>query len=156
MSATSGYSAPWIFDSGATHHMTFDHSALINYSPISDSTYIYTIDDSPLAVTQSSNITVTSDPSSRLTLPSVFCIPKLIIKLLFVGKLTEYNCNILFTPTSCIVQDHTRRTIRSGRKVNDLYQLECLHLSSSPHPAVSLSVTSNSWHHQLGHYLPLG
>ena len=83
-------------------------------------------------------------------MPSVFCIPKLTMKLLFVDKLTDYNCIVLFTLTSCIVQDHTR-TIGTGRKVNDLYQLESLYLSSSPHPVVSLSVTSNLWHRQLGH-----
>ena len=38
-----------------------------------------------------------------------------------------------------------------GRKVNGLYLLEYLHLSSSPHPAASFSVTSDLWHHRLGH-----
>jgi len=51
--------------------MTFDHSVLTNYSLVSDTTYIYTANGSPLAVTQSGNITLTSDSSDRLTLPSV-------------------------------------------------------------------------------------
>jgi len=102
MSAISGNSTPWIFDLGVTHHMTFDYSVLTNYSLVSDSTYIYSANGSPLAVTQSGNITPTSNSSGRLTLP-VFCIPKLIMKLLYVIKLTDYNCNVLFTPTSCII-----------------------------------------------------
>ena len=78
------------------------------------------------------------------------------MKLLSVGKLIDYNRNVLFTPTACIIQDHTGRTIGTGRKVNGLYQLESLHLSSSPHPVVSLSVTSDLWHRRLGYLSPLG
>ena len=125
---------------------------LTNCSPVSDSTYIYTANGSPLVVTHSGNITPTYSPLlDKLTLPSVFCIPKLTMKLLSVGKLTDYDSNVLFTLTSSIVQDHTGRTIGTGRKVNGLYQLESLHLSSSPHPAASFSVTSDIWHRQLGH-----
>jgi len=132
--------------------MTFDHSVLTNCSPVSDSTYIYTANGSPLVVTHSGNITPTYSPLlDKLTLPSVFCIPKLTMKLLSVGKLTDYDSNVLFTLTSSIVQDHTGRTIGTGRKVNGLYQLESLHLSSSPHLAASFSVTFDIWHRQLGH-----
>jgi len=69
--------------------------------------YIYTSNGSSLTVAQSDNITLISDLSGRLTLPFVFCIPKLTLKLLSVGKPIDYNYNVLFTPTSCIVQDHT-------------------------------------------------
>jgi len=93
--------------------MTFDYFVLTNHSPVSDSTYIYSANGSPLAITQSDKITPTSDLSDRVILPSFFCIPKLIMKLLYVGKLTDYNCNFLFTPSSCIVQDQTGRTIRT-------------------------------------------
>ena len=53
MSVTSGDSTPWVFDSGATHHMSFDHSVLTNCSLVSNTTYIYTANSSPLAVTRS-------------------------------------------------------------------------------------------------------
>jgi len=99
MSATSGDSTPWIFDSGTTHHMTFDHFVLTNCSLVSDSTYIYTANGSSLAVTQSGNITPTSDLSGRLTLSSVFCISKLIMKLLSIGKLIDNDCNVLLIYT---------------------------------------------------------
>jgi len=73
------------------------------------------------------------------------------MQLLFVGKITDCNCNILFTHTSCIVQEHTGRKIGTEHKINDLYQLEYLHLPSSPHSVVSLLVTFDLWHRQLGH-----
>jgi len=142
MSATSGGSAPRIFASGATHHMTFDHSVLTCCSPVSDFTYIYIAHSTPLAATQSDNITLTFDSSGRLILSSALRILKLTMQLISVEKITD-NCNILFTPTSCIFQDYTGRKNGISHKVNDLYQLEYLHIPSSPHPAVSLSVPSD-------------
>ena len=117
----TGGSTLWIFKSGATHHMIFDHSVLTYYSSVSNFTYIYTANGVPLAVTQSGNIILTFNPSGRITLSSVFCTPELTMQLLTVGKIIDCNCNILFTPTSCIVQDHTGRKIGTGRKVNDLH-----------------------------------
>ena len=125
--------------------MTFDHSVFTHCSHVSDSTYICTANSIP------GNITPTFDPSGRLTLSSIFCIPKLIIQLLSIGKITDCKYNILFTPNSFIVQDHTGRKIVTGCKINDLYQLKYLHLPSSPHPVMSLSVTSDLWHRCLGH-----
>ena len=91
--------------------MTFDHSVLTHYSPIFDFTYTYTASGTPLAAVKSASITVISNKSSRLTLSSVFCIPKLIMQLLSVGKITDCNYNILFTSTSYIVQNHTGQKI---------------------------------------------
>ena len=83
--------------------MAFDHFVLTRYSLISDSTYIYTANGPPFADSQSGNIIPTSNLSGRLTLSSIFCIPKITMQLLSIGKITDCNCNILFTPTSCIV-----------------------------------------------------
>src|SRR4051812_27006365 len=151
MSATPGNTTPWIFDSGATHHMTFDSSTLTQSSNVSTPSYIYTANGTPLTITQIGNITPTSDPSGRLTLPSVLCIPKLTMKLLSVGQITDLNCYVLFGPSSCLVQDHTGKKIGAGCKVNGLYQLEYLHLPPSQRSALSLSATSDVWHRRLGH-----
>jgi len=112
---------------------------------------IYTANGAPLAVTQSGNIILTFDPSGRITLSSVFSIPELTMQLLTVGKIIDCNCNILFTPTSCIIQDYTSRKIGTWRNVNGLYQLEYIHLPLLPHPTMSLSVTSDLWHRRLGY-----
>ena len=56
------------------------------------------------------------------------------MQFLSIGKITHTGCTILFTLTSYVVQDHMGRNIRTGRKVNVLFQLEYLHLSL-PSPA---------------------
>jgi len=69
------------------------------------------------------------------------------MKLLSVGKLTDYNCSVLFTPTSCIVQDHTERMIGAGRKVNSLVSSSFFITTSRSEPLRHLPL----WHHRLGH-----
>lgn len=82
--------------------MTFDYCVLTQNSHVSTLTYMYTANGA-LAITQSDNSTPTSDPSSKLTLPCAFCIPKLTMQLLSAGKIIHCNCYILFSPSSCIV-----------------------------------------------------
>ena len=72
------------------------------------------------------------------------------MQFLSIGKITHTGCTILFTLTSYVVQDHMGRNIRTGRKVNVLFQLEYLHLSL-PSPAGFGLSTSDFWHHRLGH-----
>lgn len=121
MSANSGGPPPWIFDSGTTHHMTFNYFVFTRYFPIFTPTHIYTANNTPLEVTQYGNTTLTSDSSGRMTLPSIYCIPKFTMKLLFVGKITDHNCYILFAHSSFIVQDHTGQKIRAGHRINMQY-----------------------------------
>ena len=118
----------WFFDSGASHHMTFDKSILTNCSHIHNSLCIYTTNGTLFLVIQCSDITPSSNYSGHLTLFSIFHIAQLSMQLLSVGKITSTSCNILFTPTSCVIQDHTSWKIVTSHKVNGLFQLKYLHL----------------------------
>src|SRR5438270_6556877 len=149
--AASGSASPWIFDSGATHHMTPDHSVISQPATPAAPSYIYTANGSRLPVSHTGNITPQSDPSGKLTLPMVLCVPNLSMRLISVSQLTDLNCYVNFGPFSCTVQDHSGRKIEAGRKEHGLYVLEYLHLPLSAFPAISLSATSELWHHRLGH-----
>src|SRR3954463_14243451 len=151
LSAASGPPSSWIFDSGATHHMTPDRHVISQPTSPARPSFIYTANGTRLPVTQTGSITPTSDPSGRLTLPMVLCIPNLSMRLISVGQITSLNCYVSFGPHSCVVQDHTGRKIGAGRKEHGLYVLEYLHLPLSQFPALSMSATSELWHHRLGH-----
>src|SRR3954471_22293273 len=119
-------------------------------SPVRPS-FIYTANGSRLSVTHTGNITPSSDSSGNLTLPMVLCIPNLAMRLISISQITNLNYYVSFGPTSCVVQDHTGRKIGAGRKEHGLYVLEYLHLPLFAFPAISLSATSELWHHSLGH-----
>src|SRR4051812_47974727 len=107
LSAASGSASPWIFDSGATHHMTPDRFVISQLATPATPSYIYTTNGSRLPVSHTGNITPQSDPSGNLTLPMVLCIPNLSMRLIFISQITNLNCYVIFGPSSCTAQDHT-------------------------------------------------
>src|SRR3954464_708152 len=91
LSAASGSASPWIFDSGATHHMTHDHSVISQLVNPSRPQFIYTTNGTKLPVSQTGSITPSSAPSGKFTLQLVLCIPNLSMRLISVGQITSLN-----------------------------------------------------------------
>ena len=73
------------------------------------------------------------------------------MQLLSVGKIANCNCNIYTHSLPVLSRITPAERLEQKRKVNGLYQLEYLHLSSSSCPAVIFSVTSDLWHRRLDH-----
>ena len=62
MFAAFGMTSSWILDSGATHHMTFDATQLVDLRPTHLTSRVRTADGTLLSVTQSGRLTSTSTP----------------------------------------------------------------------------------------------
>ncbi|KAK4373109.1 hypothetical protein RND71_008493 [Anisodus tanguticus] len=100
--------------------------------------------------------------TSTISLPDVYCIPKLHINLASAGQICDSGCFIGLFPNSCYVQDlKSKRVIGTGRrKGRGLYVLDELHL---PTHATTMPVNLSSfhlthfsskfylWHSRLGH-----
>ena len=57
-----------------------------------------------------------------LTLECVLHVPEFHFNLLSISRLTsQIGVNVLFTPTACILQDHTSQTITLGKEHKGLY-----------------------------------
>jgi hypothetical protein len=83
-----------------------------------------------------------------------FCVPKLHLNLLSVGQLTELGLSLLFSSSSCLVQDsQTRQIVGIVCKVGRLFKLTNLHLpySSVTAPLFPTSTSIELWHSHLGH-----
>jgi len=96
--SVSGTSVPWVLDSGASFHMTFDKSQLDFCRPLPNNKHVQTIDGSSCIVTHHSNL-ATSD----FTVSNVSFVPQLSINLMCVGQLTDMNCFVGFDDTSCFI-----------------------------------------------------
>ena len=81
--------------------MTFDKSVLTNYS-LTHNSLCFT-NGTPLAVTQCDDTIPSLDPFGCFTLSSMFHIPQFFMQLLSVEKFSNIGCNVLFSPTSCVV-----------------------------------------------------
>lgn len=82
---------------------------------------IYTTNGTPFVIPDGSDIIPSLDASGCLTLFSMFHISQLFFQLLYDGKIVDTDCNVLFNPISCVIQDSTSRKIGTYRKVNGLF-----------------------------------
>lgn len=154
--ASPGTTSAWILDSGASHHMTPDGPLLTDCSPAPTRLQVHTADGTPLRVSQCGTITPQSYPSGRFTLSPVLHISQLSMNLASVGRLTDCGFDVLFTSSSCFVQDpHSGQRIGTGRRVGGLYHLEHLHLPPSAIPSRPscgfVFSVADLWHRRLGH-----
>ncbi|KAG8365262.1 hypothetical protein BUALT_Bualt18G0085900 [Buddleja alternifolia] len=150
-------SSSWILDSGAGNHMSPDSSAFISISSDPPSTSVVTADGTPMSLTGIGTI-----HTSTISLPDVYCIPKLHMNFASAGQICDSGCFVGLFPNSCYVQDlKSKRVIGTGRrKGKGLYVLDELHL---PTHAAAMRVNLSSfhltpssskfylWHSRLGH-----
>lgn len=153
----SGLNSPlWILDSGASYHMSHDCSSFISMSFDSRSPSILTADGTPLPLTGIGTIQTT-----HVSLPNVYCIPKLTMNLVSVGQLCDLGYLVHFSSTTCSVQDpNSKKLIGTGRRQGGLYVLDDLHIPSHA-AAASIDLSSFHltplsskfylWHSRLGH-----
>ena len=151
----TSYDKPWITDSGATDHMTFESSLFITYSPCPSNTKVVTIDGSVTTVAGIGDVQI----NSSLTLKNVLHVPKLTTNLISIHKLThDLCCQVTFNDTYCIFQEKdSGKTIGRAKEQNCLYYLE---LPRHNHEKTSLYLVKEPsdherkvclHHHRLGH-----
>ncbi|XP_048232867.1 uncharacterized protein LOC125370621 [Ricinus communis] len=118
--STNFHSHDWIIDSGATDHMTWDHTKLQNFVPIESQHVI---------VANGGHDPIFGSGTSTLlhkTIPNILLLPDFKSNLLSVGKITRYlNCNVIFSPTLVMFQDRViGKMIGEGYCENGLYYLQ--------------------------------
>ena len=139
--------SPWILDSGASNHMSGNHS-LLSHVQTSQSLPPVTLADG----SQTSIMDIgTALPLPTLPLSYILHLPQCTFNLFSVSQLTRnLNCFITFLSDSILVQDRrTKRTIGTGLESHGLYYL------SSPASLVACTTTTSPLqvHCRLGTHL---
>ncbi|CAL2255062.1 unnamed protein product [Prunus armeniaca] len=118
---TLSQKSPWIINSGATDHMTFDPSQLISRKS-STLSAMSNANGTPFPVIGEGSISL----SISLHLDSVLLVPSLDHNLLYVAQLTTtLGCIVTFWPNHCVFQDIlTGQTIGCGTQQGKLYYLD--------------------------------
>ena len=97
----------WIFDSGASHHMTFDKSIFSYITAPPQSLRIIAANGASMSLAGIGSVS-----SSHLSLPDVYFLPQLTMSLISVSQLCRSGCLVYFSDTRCFVQDrHTRKAV---------------------------------------------
>lgn len=154
LSPSNGAHYTWIIDSGATNHITCHKHLLHNPKPLQADLYLP--DGKTVAITHSGTVYLTQD----ITLFNVLCVPAFNCNLISVHHLTVNSTNVIvFSGTSCMLQDPTSRQEREIGKLQDnLYKL-CIPNKFQPANCISRAscntVLSTKdvivWHNRLGH-----
>ena len=118
--ACTSSSPTWIFDSGASDHMTGMQYVFSSFNP-SVHPGVTLANGSCVPVSGSGSVNI----FANLSLPSVLHVPSLPFNLMSVSKLTkQLNCSVTFFSDSVVVQDlKTRRMIEKGYEAHGLYYL---------------------------------
>jgi hypothetical protein len=91
-------SSSWVLDSGASFHMTSNHSKLASSKPVPDGDSVQTVDGTLCHITHEGSLC-----NSHFTVPNIFFVPELSMDLLLVGQITDHNCFVGFDDSSCFV-----------------------------------------------------
>jgi len=96
-------SSTWIIDSGASEHMCFDSQFFTSLTSLPVPLHITLPNSFRIIVTHTGSVPILPN----LTLHNVLFVPVFRYNLLSVNKLcTQYTCDLLFTPSCCILQGH--------------------------------------------------
>jgi hypothetical protein len=104
-------SSVWIFDSGASHHMSYDRKSFLSLNSTS-SMSVMTADGTPMPLAGIGSVS-----TSNLSLSDVYYIPNLTMSLVSVSQLCDSGYSVMFSSTHCYVQDpQSGRLIGTGRR----------------------------------------
>jgi len=112
----------WILDSGASEHMSLDHTVLHDLCLLKLSILVNLPNGSQVKVTQHGKLKVSKD----LELNHVLLVPNFRFNLLSIKRLYEQlKCSVEFTEDLCLIQDRSlRRPLVIGRSNLGLYNLD--------------------------------
>ena len=150
----------WIFDFGASNHMTGNLEFLKNAVPYNHHDTVRIANGQSLSVEKVGSLSIPLSDSTTLFLSNVLYVPSLSANLISVSQLVKQNYLISFSSLGCLIQDlRTGKVIGRGHRKGELFVLDFGITSTSPTCFLAPSNTeinyANSiwrlWHCRLGH-----
>ncbi|KAF3627755.1 putative U-box domain-containing protein 9-like [Capsicum annuum] len=144
-------SAPWIVDSGATHHVASDTLSLTDITDYNGSEEITMGNGNTIPISHAGNTDLAASNSS-FQLSNILCSPSIASNLISVSQFCRDNkTSIEFFPFSYLVKDlSTGAPLVQGRSRGRLYEWPPNNASSSQ-PQCNVAVSLDLWHRHLGH-----
>nr|GEV11871.1 retrovirus-related Pol polyprotein from transposon TNT 1-94 [Tanacetum cinerariifolium] len=144
----------WLFDTGATFHMTARIEWFHQYKPISEGRSVYSCNDHELKIIGIGSIMVKMDDGTVRTIRDVRHVKGLKKNLLSLGQLDDLGCKVEIQNKIMKIIKGTLVLMIGEKVAANLYQLkgeimeetEASVASHSPNHKVAIS-----WHQKLGH-----
>ena len=142
-------SQQWLFDTGASHHVTPNPANLHQYSEYGGPDEVHVGNGSGLPITHTGTSKLNTGTHS-FALKNVLCVPSINKNLISVSKFCATNeVSVEFFPLQFLVKDlSTGAILMRGENQNDVYYATS---TISPNLSVTLKTQIEEWHHRLGH-----
>ncbi|KAK9063757.1 hypothetical protein SSX86_017629 [Deinandra increscens subsp. villosa] len=154
VNSSTATSPSWMFDSGASHHVTSDRSALHTLSEYGGPDEILLGNGTSIPITHTGHSAI-STSTRPLHLHDVLYTPNLRNNLISVAKLCKTNnVSVEFFPSYFLIKDlRTGAHLLRGENVDDVYFAASQALRNLPsiHTTTATQESLLSWHHKLGH-----
>ncbi|CAM8953513.1 unnamed protein product [Rhodiola kirilowii] len=144
----------WLIDSSATSHFTYDENLLKNIYELRDAHRVTLPNGECFEIRYKGDCIL----QNGVILHDVLFVPEFQVNLISVYRLVaDMKCQMLFTDSNCIIQDHQGRIIlKTGKPVGALYSTKQLKLAVKTDAVHSLEVQKSVaeaelWHNRLGH-----
>lgn len=141
----------WIFDSGATTHMSRRQDSLIDARVTSQ--VVNVANNAEVSVNAVGNMKLgaaVQGTPCEITLSDILCVPDLAVNLLSVSQICKKGHKVVFMSEACKVYNvQTNELVAMGYQSNGLYKLEMVDEPKAC--AVKSSGEFNIWHRRLGH-----
>lgn len=156
LSTCDAGSNKWVIDSGATCHMSTDRSQFSDYHPLERPLDITLGDGHHLKAVGRGSVTLEMECSSnrvkKCKLSDVLYVPNLSFNLLSVSKSTDTAKRTVFTSKGCDFLDAEGKVVATGKRVGDLYYLNCRETQQKAAVAHSGGMTQEDlYHRRYGH-----
>ncbi|KAL9659203.1 hypothetical protein QQ045_018680 [Rhodiola kirilowii] len=128
----------WLIDSGASSHFTYDANLLKDIHELSEAHKVTLPNGECFEIRHKGDCYL----QNGVILYDLLFVPEFQVNLISVYRLVaDLKCQILFTNSNCIIQDHLGKTIlKTGRLVGALYSTKQLKLANSNDAEYSLDV----------------
>ncbi|KAL4565872.1 hypothetical protein LXL04_029978 [Taraxacum kok-saghyz] len=134
----------WLFDSGASHHITNDLNALSLHAPYDGTDELVIGDGSALTITHVGS-SILQFSNNSFTLTNVLCVPSISKNILHISIIIL----IEFFSFNFLIKDFkTNQILLRGAASRGVYELRSSSQPSAFHTQPNKSV---HWHHRLGH-----
>ncbi|KAK9048876.1 hypothetical protein SSX86_032155 [Deinandra increscens subsp. villosa] len=142
----------WLFDSGASHHVTSDLNNLSLHAPYDGTEELVIGDGSCLKITHIGSIIINTS-HTPLILTNVLCVPSISKNIISISRLCrDNNLLIQFYSSVFVIKDRASNLpVLQGQAIKGIYEFRSTSLPSQPSVFTLHKATSMLWHHRLGH-----
>lgn len=145
--STSRYDQEWVLDSGASHHITYVFTKMINVRPAG--TTITFGNGSEAKATHIGDVPIALSDGAKLTLLDVFYVPEATSNLLSIPRSIKKGANFEFNRDECYIKYDGHKLATACQQPHGLYTL-----SSYGRPKVLRAApaeTADLWHRRYAH-----